>query len=337
MTDARKVATLKDVARQARVSESTASRVLNNEGKFSEETRRRVLQAARALEYRPKTSIQKTILALAVYPESDSGGLYTADLLRGITDQARKYEYKVNVVFDDPSKTVEEADDLVRDCEARRIDGCILLGTIVPRRREYSRFLHKYGVPAIGIGRCDYDEPVTVVGVDNIDAVACLTQYLIGQGHQRIAYAQGRANAMVNYDRLTGYRRVLDENNIPYDSRLVLVKIEQDGLSRLMSAPDHPTAFVAFDDIVAADLLQALALLGLQVPKDVSLVSADDKGVCAYLVPPVTAVKNDYYTIGRLAVRQLRKKLEKEDDREEVARIFTRSEIVYRASVQEVR
>lgn len=328
--------TLSDVAKRARVSVSTVSKVLRNKGQFSQATREQVLNAARELEYLPfPLSDQTRIGVLAVYGHPGEEDHFTNQVVRGISDYIQKTGLELSIVFSNRNTAADREYLKTRD-----FSGAILLGTLTPIRQEYADMLSARGIPCVGISRYPHEPPITFVGANNVETTKGLVLYLAGRGHTRIGYVGWeRSRTVVGYDRYVGYRQGLWDAGLSYFEDYVVLtsaKVESAPIVKLLSLPHRPTAIVAFDDNLAAYVVRLSAELGLEIPKDLSIVSADDKGVAEYLSPPITAVKHDYCRIGRIAAQELIMQIKGETDRAPLS-IYVASELRVRESVSSVR
>lgn len=295
--------TILDVARLARVSPATVSRVLNNSHPVSAQTRERVLQAIEALHYHPNALArgllkrQTAILGVLV---PDVSNPYYSVILRGIEDEARLHGYSVLVCNTDrdPSRHVQ----YLRTLRERRADGIIVAGGQLDR--EAVNFLRRTEMKVVAIGR--HLVAVPSVRVDNVAAASEATRYLISLGHRRIATITGPAGSLTAADRLEGYRRALAEAGIPFDPQYVVegsfrAEGGYEGTKHLFTLSTPPTAILAGNDRMAFGAIRALHEMGFRVPQDVSIVGFDDTLVARYTVPALTTVAIPMYDLGRKA------------------------------------
>jgi LacI family transcriptional regulator len=317
------VATIRDVARQSRVSISTASRALNGRLDVSKDVRARVLAVARELNYAAnlharalKGATTKT-LGVVLY---DTGALsFNAALMKGIYDAATPRGY--GVIVCDAGGAAEAELQAHQMLLEKRVDGLLLnsvAGGAGPLRR-----LMAEGVPfvlanrrpdGLGLdGTCDFAR------LDYTRGAYLATRHLLELGHCRILYQVGARNHGPTHDRLPGYRQALVEFGAPHSPELV---VHCSGLSevhlRVREAfallEPRPTAVLAYNDEHAIPLLKALHDLGLRVPEDVAVVGQNDLNYAQYLVPPLTTVAQPVQDVGRRAAEILFQKLRWPDD-----------------------
>lgn len=295
-----KKATSADVARLAGVSRTTVSFVLNNvpNAHISEETRRRVLEAAKALSYHPNAAARalarrqtKTIgLVLCQSPDRVFADAFLPDVIRGVGQVARGQGFKVLLESVEDVTQPEAYIDLVRE---RRIDGIVLSG---PRSddAQLPRLLAE-GFPLILLGQLK-GVKVNFVDVDNINGAQKAVEHLIKLGHTRIGMI---THAPLQYtaseDRLQGYKQALESHGIPCDEGLIRLGDfrEESGyraMQELLHLAEPPTAVFVASDLVAFGAMEAIKDYGLRIPEDMAVVGFDDVPLARYVDPPLTTI-----------------------------------------------
>ncbi|MBQ0942784.1 LacI family DNA-binding transcriptional regulator [Ideonella sp. 4Y16] len=304
-----------DVAKAAGVSQSTVSMVLNNASgaRLSAETRARVLQEAMALGYR--------------LPHRDPS------LPTGPTKQQPVIGYLVDEISTSPHPVVSL--DGARDAAWEQ--GCVLQVAVTRSNPEqenatiaamlnqpglvgvvYSTiFTRPVEVPEALLARplvllnCHDDRRrLPAVVPSEVAGGHAATEYLIAQGHTRIAFINGEPWMEAAQDRLKGYRRALATADLPFDPQLLR---EGDWMSgsgyeqalALMALPRPPSAIFCANDLMALGALEALKHLGLRVPADVSVIGYDDQEISRHTHPPLTTLVLPNEEMGRTAVELL--------------------------------
>jgi len=312
---ARRKVTSHDVAQRAGVSRTTVSFVLNNVPgvRISEETRRRVLEAARELGYFPHAAARSLVsqksytigLVLCQSPDRVFHDAFLPEVLRGVGDVMRPAGYRV---------LVESVEDVTRPNAymalvlEQRIDGLILSG---PRSDDAELFrLREESFPVILLGQLP-GSGFPSVDVDNVDGACKAVEHLIHLGHRRIGII---TNAPPQYTgsahRLEGYCLALQKHSIPYDESLVKFGdfTEEGGYRRmeeLLELPSPPTAIFVASDLVAFGAMAAIRDRGLSVPHDIAVVGFDDVRLARYITPPLTTVRLPAYELGSTAAQLL--------------------------------
>jgi len=337
---ARRRVTSEDVARLAGVSRTTVSLVLNQVpgARIAEETRRRVLEAARELNYYPNAAARslasrktRTIgLILCQSPDRIFADAFLPEVIRGIGDIARERDFKVLLQSVEDVADPEAYIGLVRE---KRIDGIILSGP----RSDDARLLQlkEEGFPIVLLGQLR-GSGINFVDVDNVGAAKMATEHLIGLGHSRIGMI---TNAPLQYtasqDRLLGYRLALEENGLTYDEELVRYGDfrEESGykaMKELLALQVPLSAVFVASDLVAFGAMEAIKEAGLRIPEDIAMVGFDDIRLANYVDPPLTTVRLPAYELGARAMDMLIRMVEGEELEE--SQVLLATELVIRES-----
>lgn len=310
-------ARLKDVAERAGVSIKTVSNVVNGYAHVRPDTRRRVEEAIRELQYRPNLSARSLraarsgVVALAL-PELDVP--YFAELARHIVTAAEQRGWTVLI---DQTEGSRERERVVADGIRRElIDGLIfsplaLTATDLARRSD--------STPMVLLGERIGGEHLTAdhVMVDNVAAAREATGHLVGLGRRRIAAigAQAVPSGVTARLRLRGYGEALRRAGIEADPDLVRPATayhRADGaaaMAALLDLPEPPDAVFCFNDLLALGALRTLLRAGVRVPEQIALVGFDDIEDGRYATPTLTTVRPDKEQIARLAVGLLADRL----------------------------
>ena len=300
------MSSVRQIANELGISVATVSRAINQRSGVSEETRRRVLEAAERFRYLPSTGSKPTNVIGLVYPEdpvkSDLGD-FEAALLSGILRGV--YEKKHDLTF------ISAARD-------KHVD------------ESYTQFFHRKGVRAIlmrSLGDTSLVErissenfPILLVAdrsddphVNYIDSISYDTskkaiEHLIGLGHRRIGLAIHSMLDTDHLDRQAGYHDALKSAGIAIDESLT-VRAEANTaggeimLTALLSLPEPPTAIFFTNPMSTIGALHKCLRLGIKVPRDLSIVGFDDSVTRHQTFPRYTAVCQDAVALGVEAAR----------------------------------
>lgn len=335
----RRQARSQDVAKLAGVSRTTVSFVLNDVPgvKISEETRQRVLQAARELNYYPTAAARslasgKTRRIALILGESKNrlaADAFLPSFLQGITASVNRRSYLLMVQLAEAVPSHEAYTRLIRE---QQVDGLILSGPLTddPLLDE----LAEDDFPLILHGRLD-GSGFPWVDVDNRAGGYLATNHLIGLGHRRIGFISNAPLSYAGaYERFAGYRAALGEHDLPLDDDLVrtAVFVPQSGraaMEALLAQPDRPTAVFAASDVVALGAMSAIQAAGMGIPEDIAVVGFDDIFLAAHACPPLTTVRVPAYGLGWTAADVLITLIEGD---EEVSSVTLETELVIRES-----
>ncbi len=327
--------TIHDVARLAGVSPSTVSRVLNDKPGISEETRQRVIQAARELGYLPDMAARTLAsgrtynLGFLVHPRHTLGPhSFYGEVLAGADEEARKHGYHIIFSADGNTKNPTVI-------QQNRVDGLILAGCDISR--EVITALKLQNVPLVLVD--NHVPKVDSIVTDNVGGAYEAVTHLIELGHRRIGFVCEWFQDLSFAERFEGYKRALAEHGIPFDERLIAEGLPRQPKTGYVAAqrllakvtPDiMPSAIFAANDLTAVETMRALREHGFRIPEDVAIVGFDDGELAEHVVPSLTSVHVFRKEMGALAVRRLLTLLENPQEPPLHTRVFT--ELVIRES-----
>lgn len=301
--------TMSDVARQAGVSLSTVSHVVNGTRFVKEETRKVVLTAIKDTGYvhntiaRSLASGTTQTIGLAI---SAITNFYFADLMSAIEAEASAAGFTLLLAdtHDDPDQELA----IVAALHQRRVDG-VLLAPATGADGQALHYLADLGVPTVLVDRCAsaaFDQ----VGTENVEATAQLTAHVADQGHRRIAMIGGRAGLATSDERIAGYRLGLERAGLAVDELLIVAggshadQADQ-AVQHVLQQPDPPTALVVANNHMTIGAMRALGRLGVHVPGDLALVAYDDFEWAEYFHPRLTTMAQPIQQISTRAMRML--------------------------------
>ena len=301
--------TLADIARELGVSKMTVSRAINNHPLISADTRARVLEVARRMNYQPNQharalATNRSYLIGVVVP--DLMHSYFAEICRGVEAVTRPVGYR-NLICntdEDPAKETDETEALLP-----RTDGLIVASSMPPGKAGFYRRIIKEGAKVVLIDRRLEGLRCPVVTTDDVQVGLLATEHLIGLGHRRIGHLRGPA-ASTAAGRFEGYRRGLAKHELPFDEALVrdCGFTESDGYEAMrawLAEGDVPGAIFAVNDPTAIGAMQALEEAGMQVGRDVALVGGGNIHYADMLKVPLTTVSWSRAEMGQQAARLL--------------------------------
>lgn len=338
-----RIASRKDVAELAGVSEATVSRVLNGVGPMKEETRQRVREAAEKLGYVPSalarnfaTSRSGNIgVVLPYVPKVHMFSSYFfSEILSGIGSKVRELGYDILLLFQTP----DERMDYIRWFHTHKIDTCIVLGSKdEPEELSALRKLSQENLPFCLINQHFEDESFSEVDADHTSGSYLAVKHLVEQGYERIAFINGPLSYSNSRDRLKGYVQALSEANLPIDESLIF----KGNFSRssgyaaavdLMKQIDKVDAVFGSNDRMAIGLMQGLRDHGLPAERLPALIGFDNSDASQVTTPALSSVKVPFYEMGEIAAAELLRRLEHGVDVMEPFRIMLPTELVIRAS-----
>jgi len=304
--------TVLDVAKRAGVAPITVSRVINNTGYISLETKARVEIAIKELGYVPNTlarglrSKRTHTIALVV---TDITNPYFTSMARGVEDVAGANDYTVIYCNTDESESKEEkyANILVQ----RQVDGILL----VPACGNVNtiKFLKNNNTNVVILDRRITEAQADFVYSDSENGARSLTRLLIGLGHEYIAIMTGPDNVSTAVDRVVGYRSALKDAGLSENEAVYFGAFNQqsgyESTKSAMTFPQKPSAILAANNFILVGVVKALRELKLRVPEDVSVVGFDDFPESMLIEPFFTVAIQPAYEMGRTAAEILIKRI----------------------------
>lgn len=305
--------TLEDIARQAGVSRSTVSRVVNEQPNVRENVRQRVLEVIQSTGYHPNAAArtlasQRSWTIGLILPLSVSFFFtdpYYPHLTKGIAQTCNQYDYTLALFL--VSSKEDEEKMFPRVSRHGLLDGVIvqsghhgdqgIIGQLIDTK-----------MPMIVVGRPFRSDNVSYVDIDNVNAAYNAVAHLIRLGYQRIATITGPVASTVGIDRKEGYRKALVERGRVIDESLIIEGdfTEAGGYYAMQQMlPVKPDAVFAASDIMAIGAMRAVRDSGLRIPEDVAFVGFDDLPIATLSDTQLTTIRQPVVSFGAKAVEIL--------------------------------
>ncbi|MDJ0699629.1 MAG: LacI family DNA-binding transcriptional regulator [Woeseiaceae bacterium] len=331
---------IKEVAQLAGVSIATVSRCINTPEKVTEKTRLKVQDAIAQTGYSPNTLAQsfrrgRTNLIMVVLPSI--GDPFFAEVMRGLRTAAREKGY--SIVIQETRVDAMTANEISAMLVSRQTDGIILLASMSPFGTEILSDKNRRRLPIV-IG-CETVSPelseFPSVQIDNVAAAQEATNYLISQGHERIAMICGQESSLLTKDREIGYRAAMKDAGLSIEDgwvvegRMTLAGARR-ATRRLLDHPHRPTAVFCANDDMAMGALHEARAAGLAIPGDLSIIGFDDIRYAEVAEPPLTTVRQPAAEIGERTMQRLCRRIE-QGNRGDAGTEIVPHELVIRESV----
>jgi LacI family transcriptional regulator len=308
-TDLDRLPRLEDVARQAGVSATTVSRVLNNTAPVSARTRSRVEKAIHTLGYVPRQANASTHIPAVALLITDILNPFYTRIVRGVEEEIEADGFAL-LLFDtmeDPAREMRTLENLLN----WDLEGAIIFGSRTPAQSIID-FQRQRKLPMVVMNRTIQHPQVACILVDSELATYRATQYLLNLGHEKIAFIAGPPLSETSRRRQTGIERALIDAGCSLRPQWCVAGFpSSDGgfqamNSLLSNSGERPTAALVYNDLMALGVLHAVRNHGLRVPKDISVIGFDDIPMAAHTDPPLTTLSQPKYHMGRLSVQLLR-------------------------------
>jgi LacI family transcriptional regulator len=312
------VVTIKDVAKRARVSITSASYALNGRGTISESTRKRILAAAEELNYHPNAFARhlrnKRTKTIGVFITRFGGSFYE-EILEGIHDAILKTEYELLVC--------PESRDIQKILTHRQVDGAIIFDTTV--KSDIILRLASSTYPIIVLDRYLEGDHILPILVDNRQGTLEAFYHLFDQGARRITFVSGSLDSYDNMERMNTFLAEAEEHGINvqcYYGNFTSAS-GYDVARVIIQSNDYPQAVFCANDQMAIGFITCLQENNIAVPDEIAVVGFDDIQIARYIRPSLTTVGVSRFTWGSLAATQMINYLDHEEPFEYV-RIPTR-------------
>lgn len=315
--------TIKDLAKELGVSISTVSKALNDSSEISTETRERIKAFAEFHNYKPnslalKLRSQKTFTIGVVFPAIVH--YFFSTVLRGIDEYANERGYNVMICISDTSyeKEILSINTLIEGS----VDGILLsLATNTQKKGNFSHIkqLLDEKIPLVLFDSVVDDVECDKVTIDDELGALKATEYLIKTGCKKIALITNPDFVNIGLLRTRGYIKALHKHNIAVDKRLIIeIDEEKDMKSQIEvlfeNEDNYPDGVLAINgEIYASTAMQVAKNKGLQIPKDVSVITFTDGLISKHTSPPLTALVQHGYEMGKQAVELLIDRIESKE------------------------
>ena len=332
---------IRDVARQAGVSASTVSRVLNARPDVAPATRERVLQAIAELNYHPDAQavgLSRRCTGVVGLVVPDVITPFCTCVIESVQNSLRVRGYWMLLAahgLETEQRARLQASLLEELGRSRRIDGLLVL-IPVESSLELLRAMAREGLPSVLIDMQYDGTGLNCIAVDNYGGGYLATEHLLQSGYRDIAILCGSNWMPVSRDRLAGYQAALQDWGIPIHPEWIVPGLgfnEETGqyaMRTLLQADRRPRAVFAASDLIAFGAMAVLDQVGLRVPEDIVFVGFDDIPAAASFRPPLTTMHQPLEVMGRLAAEHLCSLIAGETD--ELLHVTVETKLVVRDS-----
>ena len=334
---------IRDIARLAGVGVSTVSRVINDHPDVKDETREKILKIIKESNYIPNNSariLKKNntnnigVLVKGVFNP------FFAEMINIIGNRINEAGYTMILQQNDYA-TEDDVDNLIAFVKEKRLQGIICLGgNFLNINDESFQFLDiPVVLTSVNTLSKESKSKFSSIGIDNVLAAKASIQYLIDKGHRNIGILLGEKNDVgISGLRLEGYKKALEENNIPYSEENVFIgDYDYSGAYRvtkeIINNRKDITAIFSISDIMAVGAAKSVIDQGLQVGEDISIMGFDGMDISKYYNPGITTVKQPKKNMANNSIDLLLALLAKKEDHKHI--IFE-TKIIEREPCKEV-
>ncbi|WP_374941346.1 ribose operon transcriptional repressor RbsR [Scandinavium lactucae] len=301
------MATMKDVARQAGVSTSTVSHVINKDRFVSDAITEKVNAAIKSLNYAPSALARSLKLnqthTIGMLITASTNPFYS-ELVRGVERSC--FERGYSLVLCNTEGDEQRMNSNLETLMQKRVDGLLLLCT--ETHQPSQEIMQRYpSIPTVMMDWAPFDGDSDLIQDNSLLGGDMATQYLIDKGYTRIACIAGPLDKTPARLRLEGYQSAMQRSGLPlHDAYVITSDFEFGGgltaMRALLALAEPPQAVFVGNDAMAVGVYQALYQAGLSVPRDMAVVGYDDIELAAFMTPPLTTIHQPKDELGELAI-----------------------------------
>jgi LacI family transcriptional regulator len=306
---------MKDVAQKAGVSTATVSHVINKTRFVRVETKKKVLDAMKELNYylnsaaRSLRSRKSNVVGLLV---PDISNFFFTSIARGVENTLKRNGY--NLIFSNSNENLESEIEQIKIFNTQLVDGLIMAP--VPGDHTFLNELLNGGYPVVFIDRKPKGYQGDCVLGDNIKGTYDAISMLIKKGHSRIGIITGLPGLTTTEERLIGYKKALTKYGLKINKNIIKVGYSQfeggyKSTKELLEYTDITALFVT-NNLMTVGAIKYLKEKRVAIPGDIAIIGFDDYRWASIIEPPLSMVKQPAYDIGEKASKLLLKKIKKE-------------------------
>lgn len=326
--------TIYDVAREAKVSMATVSRVVNGNPNVKPVTRDRVNEVIKRLNYRPNAvarglASKKTTTVGVIIP--DISNVYYSELARGLEDVATMYKYQT--IISNSDNDAQKEQEIFNNLLSKQVDGIIFLGGTLSK--ETTNIIKTSSVPVVVSGTHDLDASLPAVNIDYVNASKEITEKFVQDGVKKFAFVGGGYSEKAQIDILEGMKSVLSANNIKLDDASIYIGQEQylDGEKAYEAIKSqNPEVIMCISDEQAIGIVHAVQDDGKDIPNELQVISFNNTRLVKMVRPKLSSVMQPLYDIGAVGMRLLTKYMN--DEQIEESKVTLPYSIVYRGTTK---
>jgi len=303
--------TMKEIAKKLGVSVSTVSRALKDSPELHPETKKRIVEMAKSMNYQynllaQSLRISKSKVLGVIVPELTSH--FFSSNISGIQDTAYKRGYNIMICQSNESYEQEKAN--VRTLVSSQVDGLLISLSRETKNYDHLRELYDREIPFMMFDRVTEEIPVSRVTVDDAHGAYLAVHHLLEQGCKKVAYFSGPEDLYISKKRKEGYLLALAEFGISEsDSKIYVTdltaEMNREMTLKMLDSEDRPDAVFAMIDPLAVDIMMVLKEKGIKIPNDIALAGFTNNPTSAVIEPSLTTVSQPGYEMGQIAANHL--------------------------------
>ncbi|WP_129715208.1 LacI family DNA-binding transcriptional regulator [Pedobacter sp. SYP-B3415] len=308
-----------DIAKALGLSSATVSRAFRDSHEISEKTKKKVMDYARSVNYRPNPVAQnlkdKRSRALGVVVAEIANSFYS-QIIDGIESAAHAKGY--HVIIAQSHELLEKEIDAVNYLASRSVDGILISLSGESEHIDHLTNLHDKGMPYVFFDRVTDQIDTFQITSDNFSGAKQATLHLLDQGFERVAFLGGTAHLSITRERLNGYLAAHGERNTGPDKNLIrfcpvgglqYYEVET-AMQQFMSAPTPPDALLACSDKLTTNIFRYCREQRIAIPQQLALIGFSNLDLTEYLEPPLSIIRQPAFEMGETAALMMIRLLE---------------------------
>jgi LacI family transcriptional regulator len=338
MDKGQKEVTIYDIAEKLNISAATVSRGLTNHPRVSKSTRKSILKAAEEMGYRSNSIAsnlrsKKSNVIGVIVPRLNSS--FMSDLIAGVEKVVNNNNYSLFI-----SQSLETMQKEVTNARAmlnNRVDGLLVSLAYDTTNIEHFEPFLKRNIPVIFVDRVFEHASCPQIFIDNTKAAYEITNHLIAEGCKNIIHLTASLLRNVYADRLSGYKKALEENGLQFSESSVIIsdlsgQAGIDAATQILKMEKLPDAVFAANDICAVSCMIELQKHGVRIPEDIAFAGFNNDPTACVVQPNLTTVNYKGYEMGEVAAQLLINHLIDKSDLQQTHSLILRSELIIRES-----
>lgn len=330
--------TIKDIADKAGVSTATVSRVISGKDKVKEETKQLVNEIIKNMGYdaNKKHSLSYQSSKAILICVTELVNPFIVPVLEGIQNSSRKNGYYTMILQTKDSYT--EFSEYEQVLKEQHIAGVIFLSSMTGQQLKSITEQLNGRVPIVFCSEYVENSDISLVGINDIEAIQKSTSYLLAQGKRKILFVNSTRNHNYARNREKGYRDLMKTHNISINEDYVIhlpsvnYALAYSAVSNILKQQEQPDAILCTSDVYAVAALKACQKAGIRVPEDCAIIGFDNIELTNMLHPSITTIEQPTYQLGYQAGEILHGKIMNPDAK--VKRIILDTELIVRDSTK---
>ncbi|MGJ3235715.1 LacI family DNA-binding transcriptional regulator [Marivirga sp.] len=300
---------LKDIAEELGISIPSVSRALNNKPDIGKETKRKVFELAKKLNYQPNQFAinfknQQSFIIGVIIPQIVHH--FFSNVISGIINEAEKRGY--NIMLFQSNESFESELKGVETFQKSMIDGLIISLSDNTQKVDHLKYLQEHNVPVILIDRITNEIDAAKIICDDYQGAYIATEHLINLGKNKIAHITGSLTPHTTKERLRGYEAALKNHHLKIHERYIKqcnLESREEGYKAtlaLLAEKEIPDGIFCATDINAVGAIEAIKEKGIKIPEDIAVIGFSDWEMASVVDPPLSSVSQPDYEMGKKAI-----------------------------------